>query len=372
MSDAAGHFDHLPIDSPEFEAAHVYGVIRFTLDVWERYFGGEIPWHFGAEYDRLEVSILPDLDNARMGYGFLEAGYHHEEETGELAPFTLNFDVLAHEVGHAIIYSVVGLPDPGAEQGEYFGFHESAADLTALIAVLHFDSVIDRLLDNTRGNLDTYNELSRIGELSGNDQIRVADNTRRLSDFAAGWDDEHDLSEPLTGAAFDIFVDIYHELLLERGLISPAVEDLADQVEEDPAFEPVIQAVFEEAYDADPQGFRAALVDARDTLGAYLAGTWSRLDADYLSYDDVMDAMLDTDLELSGGRYASIIAVDMAWRDIGSATVGPRLPKKDKKKESHAQSVRTLVPGDAAPRARRRPSYRELWEMSRRSCRPAP
>jgi hypothetical protein len=62
----------------------------------------------------------------------------------------------------------------------------------------------------------------------------------------------------------------------------------------------------------------------------------------------------------------------MAWRDIGSATVGPRLPKKDKKKESHAQSVRTLVPGDAAPRARRRPSYRELWEMSRRSCRPAP
>ena len=49
-------------------------------------------------------------------------------------PFALNFDVIAHELGHLIIYSVLGVPDVMAREGEYFGFHKSAADLTALIA----------------------------------------------------------------------------------------------------------------------------------------------------------------------------------------------------------------------------------------------
>ena len=42
------------------------------------------------------------------------------------------------------------MPDLDAIEGEFFGFHECGADLVALIAVLHFDSVVDHLLETTQ------------------------------------------------------------------------------------------------------------------------------------------------------------------------------------------------------------------------------
>ena len=120
--------------------------------------------------------------------------------TGALLPYALNFDVMAHELGHLIIYSTIGVPSPSAERGEYYGFQESAADTTALIAALHFESLITHLLEETHGNLYVFNELDRFAELSPHDEIRLASNDVKLSQFTAGWDDEHKLSQPLTGA----------------------------------------------------------------------------------------------------------------------------------------------------------------------------
>src|SRR5215472_11812021 len=86
----SGHFDHLEPGTPEFEAAHVYGGVRWTLDVWEGYFGGPIDWYFRRDYDELEISLLDGLDNAAGGYGFLEVGAGLPA-AGELLPFSLNF-----------------------------------------------------------------------------------------------------------------------------------------------------------------------------------------------------------------------------------------------------------------------------------------
>src|SRR5262249_4759710 len=141
-----GHFDHYAEGTPEFEEAHVFGTVRFVLDIWERYFGRPIAWHFSRDYRRLEVVIRPKVNNAYAGYGFMEVGAHHGED-GSLVPYSLNFDVMAHELGHLIIYSAVGMPMPEGQPGDYFGFHESAADMTALIAVLHFETLIARLLE---------------------------------------------------------------------------------------------------------------------------------------------------------------------------------------------------------------------------------
>lgn len=352
--DGEGHFDSLAPGTQEFEAAHVYGAVRFVLDIWEDYFGGAIDWHFGRDFDRLELSLLPELNNALMGYGFLEVGYDQTLE-GSPRPFTLNFDVLAHEVGHAIVFSRVGVPTPQTEQGEYFGFHESAADQVALVALLHFDSVVDRLLARTRGNLYTLNRLNRIAELSEDKQLRLAANSSSLSDFAAGWIDEHNLAQPLTGAVFDILVDIFHENLLDRGLISPEVEDMADQLEYRPEYEGLIQSLFDDAYERNPEGFKRALLDTRDSLGFLLAGAWSRLSPDFLDYEDVGDAMLDHDREMSGGRYQTQILNNFQWRDIGAVDVGPRLSPPNA--DSHVHSARTMAPGSQA-----RPAGRSYLE----------
>ncbi|UWQ74356.1 hypothetical protein [Leisingera sp. M658] len=340
--DEDGHFTHVLPSDPGFEAAHLFAAAHFTLDVWEAYFGHPIPWHFARDYDRLELSLLPSLDNAHIGWGFLETGGTWEHG-GEYRAYSLNFDVVAHEIGHAIIYSVAGMPVSDDVPGEYFGFHESAADMVALIASLHFGSVVEELLENTRGNLYTFNQLNRFAELAGSAQIRMAANTRTLQEFVSGWSSEHALSEPLTGAMFDILVDIFHERLLVHDLITPEMEDLSDQLEETPYYSDVMQALFDARYALDPEGFRISLLEARDFLGAYLAEAWSMLDAENLTYAAVEKALLIVDQETTGGAFHSIIEGNFRMRGIGFAQAGPRLAEADE--DSHANSVRTRVPG---------------------------
>jgi hypothetical protein len=359
LPDQWGHFDHLEPGTPEFEQAHVYGSVRFALDVWERYFGHRIDWHFADAFRRLEVVLLRDLGNAYAGYGSIEIGSYFADDGADY-PFSLNFDVVSHELGHLIIYSVVGLPATDIIEGEYFGFHESAADMVAMLSMLHFNSEVDELLEASSGNLYTYNELNRFAELSTNNQIRLASNPLKMSDFANGWVDEHDLSQPLTGALFDILVDIFHESLLERGLISPMVENLADRLQRQPEYEPAIQALFDEAYAQNRDGFKQALLEARDILGYLLAETWRRLAPESLNYDDVAAALLATDHRLTGGRYRRLIRVNLDWREIGFVAVGPRLERPDAR--SHAFSVRTVLPPSSGHG--RKLSYRERWEAA--------
>ncbi|HLZ07659.1 MAG TPA: hypothetical protein VKT80_03660, partial [Chloroflexota bacterium] len=314
-----GHFDHIPVGTPEFAEAHVFGIIRFALQVWERYFGRRIDWHFARDFERLEVVMLPDFDNSHAGWGFLEVGSYHETADGTPAPFALNFDVVAHETGHLIIYSTVGVPSTVTERGEYFGFQESAADTTAMIAALHFGSLIERLLEETHGNLFTFNELDRFAEISATEQIRLASNSVKLSQFAKGWDDEHALSQPLTGAVFDIFVDVFQENLVERGLIKRDVADRNDLVRSYPDYAATIQSAFDVAYARRREEFRLALIEARDYLGVALAETWKRLSADYFGYDEVGALLVAVDRALTGGRYRNEIVESFVWREIGSA-----------------------------------------------------
>jgi hypothetical protein len=336
-----GHFDHIALDTPEFAQAHIFGTIRYVLEIWERYYGRRIEWHFARHFERLEVAIVPQLNNATAGYGFMEVGAHRVGE-GALLPYALNFDVMAHELGHLIVYSTLGLPDRTTERGEYFGFHESAADMTALIAASHFNSLLDHLLEATHGNLFSFNELDRFAELSATSQIRLASNSVKLSRFAAGWTDEHALSQPLTGALFDILVDVFQENLVERGLIGREVANLADRVGKNPEYSSTIQAMYDAAYTGRYVEFRAALVEARDYLGTALAIAWQRLSPDFFEYSDVASAMLAVDRDLSGGRYRDEISEAFDWREIGRAEVGPRLAQPDE--FSHAFSTRTLVP----------------------------
>jgi hypothetical protein len=336
-----GHFDTIPVGTSEFAQAHVFGTVRFVLDIWERYFGRRIEWHFAPDYRQLEIVVLPALDNAYAGYGFMEIGAHPRPDGAPL-PYALNFDVIAHELGHLIIYSTIGVPSLSAERGEYYGFQESAADTTALIAALHFESLLHHLLAETHGNLYTFNELDRFAELSPNDQIRLASNDVKMSAFAAGWTDEHALSQPLTGAMFDIGVDIFQEILVERGVIPRDVAEATRKIRDEPERAEIVQPYFEAAYEGQYERFRAALVDTRDYMGAALAETWNRLKADRFSYLEVGLILTEVDNGMSGGRFRRAIAESFDWREIGRVTVGPRL--KPPGPRSHSHSARTITP----------------------------
>lgn len=316
-----GHFDHVAPPSREFMAAHMYGTLRFVRDIWERYFGGPVRWHFAAHFPRLELIPLIEWDNAHCGYGFLETGFAYPDAP-ERAPFCLNFDVLAHELGHAFVYGLLGTPPPERVTATYHAFHESAADCVAMIAVLHFDSVVDRLLEATRGNLYLPNELNRIGELSETAQIRLASQSLTLADVPdldtpvgrLTQPERHALSLPLTGAVFDILVDVFQALLVQDGLIDAAL-DRASRRDAPAADDAMVQAAFDQRYAGRHAAFKSVLIDARDYVGRLLAHAWTMLSWD-LSYRQLAGTLLAADARRFGGAGRNIIIDSLAWRGI--------------------------------------------------------
>lgn len=322
---AQGHFDHLDPTHPAFRAAHMYGTVRRVLDIWEAYLDRRIEWHFRGMFDRLELVPYVEWENAHAGFGFIETGYGVDERR-ERHLHCLNLDVLAHELGHILVYSEVGAPARGGETAEYFGFHESTGDLVALVSALHFHKVLDHVLRRSAGNLYNLTELSRIGELSETKQIRIADNPLRMSDVAdvsmpvelLCQPARHQLAQPLTGAVFDVLVDVYQQNLVEGGLISADLDRLSGRVTGVPVDDPRIDARFAAAYRGRHEAFKAELVAARDYVGTVLACTWRRLPPNHLTYTDVGNALLSVDRDLTGGKYRETILGSLAWREIGS------------------------------------------------------
>jgi hypothetical protein len=350
-----GGFAHLDPADPTFDQAHAFACVRLALDVWEAYLGRAVPWHFGREW--LEIGLLGQgYDNGEVGWGWLELGWDLSPDRPPHA-FARNLDVIAHEVGHLIVYGTVGEPAPDRMGAEYAGFHESFADLAALLVAAHLDPVVDQVLQRARGNLYGVNELNRLGELSATTQIRIASNATKMTEFALGWSDEHDLSEPLTGAVFDLMLDLYQANLVERGLIPRALAALADERGHLRAFAPTIQAEYDRWYPRAPDEFRRAFDDARDRLGAWLAHVLFQLRPDRVTYPAIRDALLEAD-RIQRAGFAGRIIESFAWREIGSVPLGPYLGSHGRARAGMSLGLHRC--------AKRGPSG--ITELSRRSA----
>jgi hypothetical protein len=126
---------------------------------------------------------------------------------------------------------------------------------------------------------------------------------------------------------FDVFVDVYQQNLVDAGLISVELDHASGRVSGIPVDDPAIEARFESAYEGRHEAFKAVLLQTRDYLGTGLARALGRLSPHYLSYLDVLDAMLAVDRDLTGGRFAETIRESFAWREIDSR-VTPRTPPR--------------------------------------------
>ena len=318
-----GHFDALSIDDPAFASAHMFGAVRRVLDVWETYLGGPMHWHFNATHPRLEMIPHVAWDNAQFGWGFMECGEGADDQ-GALRYFALNFDILAHEAGHGLIFSMVGMPTPETLTATYRGFHESASDCVAMISALHFDSVIEHVLRASSGNLYVENEMNRIGELSRTRQIRKASNSLKLEDVIsvntcatkASGKEVHQLGQPHTGAVFDILVEFYLDRLVEMRLVPKALATDLRQAALQEKLEEIDQTRFADVFALEPEGFFEALRDARDMLGLRLAETWRRLTPHYLTFQQVVETFLNVDSEFTGTRHRQMIIECFEWRGI--------------------------------------------------------
>ena len=336
MPDRDGHFDRIPVDDRTFFSAHMYGCVRRVLDVWEAMLGRPVRWWHAATHPSLELIPLVQWDNAQSGGGFIEMGARRND-LGVLQYFSLNFEIVGHETGHAILFSEVGVPEADRLTSQYMAFQESFADLIALISVMFFDSVIERFLEQTSGNLYALNILSRIGELSQTQQIRIADNTTRMRDLegleldtSGEWIDPtgagrnaHDLAQPMTGAVFDILVEIYQDRLVARGIIAPDDDARGWTREEVQMSIADFQKHWGAAFARFRPLFKEALLEARDVVAQALALTIDRLEADDLSFSRVGSLFSDACLELGQSHHAGAIRENFLERDIPLAPAAP-------------------------------------------------
>lgn len=329
LPDRCGNFDYIPVDAEQFLAAHLYGTMRHTLDVWELYLRRQVVWWHASFLPQLELIPVVRWRNAHCGPGFLEAGIiANRYGRGQL--FCLNFDVIAHETGHAILFSQVGAPPADRIHGPYLAFHESFADLVSLIAALHFPSVVQRLLQQTDGNLYVLNLVNRLGEYSDKEQVRLASNTVTMADVGGlrlgpdgGWIDPlgldrnaHALAEPLTGAIFDIFVEIYQDGLVARGLIPPDADARGWTREEVAASLRMVRHESARSFARFTQGFHASLAAARDLVGRCMAHVMLTIPPESLSFDAVAAKFLEAAARLGQGPNLPALLGHFLWRGI--------------------------------------------------------
>ena len=328
----SGSFEHVAPDDPAFLAVHMFGAVRRVLDVWDCYLGGPVAWPFASSYRRLEMIPHLPWDNAQFGWGYMECGEGADDQ-GVQRPFALNFDVLAHETGHGLIYALVGVPEPDRLTAGFRAFHESASDCVAMLAALHFENVLARVLEDTEGSLYLANELNRIGELSRTRQIRSAANALTMADVAppdmpaagATGKQVHELGLPLTGAVFDILVEFFLERLATARLIPRGDADGLRRAAAEGAGDTAEEARCKAAYRAHRQGFRDALAAARDMTGLRLAATWRMLSPEGLSFPGVAATFAAADAAMTGRRYTRMICESFAWRGIeADCAVAPR------------------------------------------------
>ena len=196
-------------------------------------------------------------------------------------------------------------------EGDFGPFHEANADLVSLLSFLNFDSGMDRLLRHCNGNLLVLNELNRIAELTGDRQIRLASNARRMSEVTA---EIHDRSRPFTGAVFDTIVDVYHAALVREGFADERLLgiNIKDVDQRDMRR---ISEFTAGAFRARPFLFKSMLIKARDEVALALAQAWPRLDADDLTFENAAATVVDV-----SDRIAPMLAAsfdeNFRWREI--------------------------------------------------------
>ena len=308
-----GHFDNLAPGTDGFLDAHAYACVRRVLDICEGYVGREIPWYFEPTVERLEiVPRIPDWDNAQSGFGYLELG--ESDQADDRSCYGLNFDAIAHEVGHLVLLGEIGLPQGSSAGSDFFAYHEAVADFISLLGLLHFDTALDHVLRRTRGNLLLHNELDRFAETSNEKQVRSFSNSLRLSDVSL---EVHDRSKPFGAALFDSLIEVHQALLFDRGLsdLDPrAFSDLRREI--DPS-------EIERELTGDGSGYefrhfavKAALGDARDIVGEALVRSWSALDPDDLDFGMAAEAFLVAVDGGRGRRFAGQVEDCFGWREI--------------------------------------------------------
>jgi len=151
----------------QWVAANAFSSVANTVSTFEKALGQPIRWAFGGQ----RLGVTPDNGkDFNAYYSRNDKGLFFFHDTDPKTQSTVysgaSGEVAGHEAGHAILdavrpgYLQSWSPDPG-------GFHESFGDVLALFIALKNDAVLDKVVQQTRGDLSRPNVAAALGEELG-------------------------------------------------------------------------------------------------------------------------------------------------------------------------------------------------------------
>lgn len=153
------------------------------------------------------------------------AFFYDKDENDEWFFTSSSHDIVAHELGHAILDIL--RPDLwNAASLEIWAFHEAFGDIISMLSLMLYPEVVEQVLNLTGGDLRKNNLISDVGEKFGKilfnkNYLRSGINNFRYVDPQVlpktSSDDQlskepHSFSRIFTGAIYDIFVMMYEDL----------------------------------------------------------------------------------------------------------------------------------------------------------------
>lgn len=170
LPDSHGNFLYGP-NQPQFDACQTYGVLKLGMNLYSNVLSRNLPFAFKGK-----VHLYPhDGEGINAYYSRQDHGVHFLDMTSpkfkrDLGSDTLimaqSLDVDAHEeVGHLLLDGLK--PHYMNFELESQAFHEAFGDISAMILALQFDQVVDKLLEETQGDLTRSNVVSRLGKKAG-------------------------------------------------------------------------------------------------------------------------------------------------------------------------------------------------------------
>lgn len=201
-----------------------------TIKIFEEALGEPIRWAFNGTQLRINADAGEDLNAYYTRQGKSLNFFHSTDPvTNKTVMSGASGEVVAHETGHAMLdglrpgYLSSWSPDPG-------GFHESFGDVIALLTCLQDDRCLDKVVQQTGGDLSVPNIASNLGEelgsainhtvgknVTGGDYTRTAINKFVWQDPSTlpdkGGPDQlgrevHSFSRLWTGAFYDVLKGI--------------------------------------------------------------------------------------------------------------------------------------------------------------------
>jgi len=155
--------------TPEFRYWSAAAALRRTADFWKDFLPPGTPWQLGKVLP-VELDTPQPLFNAfytRGGDGDTP-GLHffHDSAGGRVYYSGESPDVVCHEMGHAVLDAIrPQLFD--AQTVEAPAFHESFADMSAMLSALQVPSFREKLLSDTGGSINRSSRWSRLAEQLG-------------------------------------------------------------------------------------------------------------------------------------------------------------------------------------------------------------